>query len=123
MRVYHSATGKGVKEAGIEPEWYFTVALTRTEYDAIAANRIKTRGNNTGRVMNEVADTIGAMLSEAIADGVPRRCRVCGCTDDDCTQCIERTGEPCHWVEPDLCSACTEDTARHNVKRHKKGTR
>ena len=35
-----------------------------------------------------------------------RRCRICGCTDDDCSQCIERTGEPCHWVEEDLCSAC-----------------
>jgi hypothetical protein len=38
-----------------------------------------------------------------------RRCRVCGCTDDDCRQCIEKTGEPCHWVEEDLCSACTGD--------------
>jgi hypothetical protein len=35
-----------------------------------------------------------------------RRCRVCGCTDDDCRQCIEKTGEPCYWVEDDLCSAC-----------------
>lgn len=33
-------------------------------------------------------------------------CRVCSCTDYDCSQCIEKTGEPCHWVEPDLCSAC-----------------
>lgn len=33
-------------------------------------------------------------------------CRECGCTDDDCSGCIERTGEPCSWVEPDLCSAC-----------------
>ncbi len=35
-----------------------------------------------------------------------RKCRVCGCTDDDCSQCIKKTGEPCHWVEDDLCSAC-----------------
>ena len=33
-------------------------------------------------------------------------CRVCGCTDDDCYDCYERTGETCHWVEEDLCSAC-----------------
>jgi ParB/RepB/Spo0J family partition protein len=38
-----------------------------------------------------------------------RRCRVCGCTDDDCSQCIEKTGEPCHWVEDDLCSACVDE--------------
>lgn len=35
-------------------------------------------------------------------------CRKCGCTDLDCSGCIERTGAPCHWVEPDLCSACLE---------------
>ena len=33
-------------------------------------------------------------------------CRVCGCTEHDCSQCIEKTGKPCHWVEDDLCSAC-----------------
>ena len=35
-----------------------------------------------------------------------RACRVCGCVDDDCRACTERTGRPCHWVEHDLCSAC-----------------
>ena len=34
-------------------------------------------------------------------------CRVCRCTNVDCRRCVELTGEPCHWVEPDLCSACT----------------
>jgi hypothetical protein len=39
-------------------------------------------------------------------------CRVCGCTEDDCSNCIERTGQPCSWVErrdaglANLCSAC-----------------
>ena len=33
-------------------------------------------------------------------------CRVCGCTDDDCYACAVRTGQPCCWFEPDLCSAC-----------------
>lgn len=37
-----------------------------------------------------------------------RRCRLCGCTDDDCSGCIERTGQPCYWVAPDLCSACAD---------------
>lgn len=37
---------------------------------------------------------------------IARACRVCGCSDTDCRGCIEKTGEPCHWVEPDLCSAC-----------------
>lgn len=37
---------------------------------------------------------------------VQQVCRICGCTNDDCRQCIEKTGHPCYWVEPDLCSAC-----------------
>jgi ParB/RepB/Spo0J family partition protein len=38
-----------------------------------------------------------------------RKCRVCGCTDDDCSQCVATSGEPCHWVEDDLCSACADE--------------
>ena len=33
-------------------------------------------------------------------------CRICGCTDNDCTACYLQTGELCYWVEFDLCSAC-----------------
>ena len=43
------------------------------------------------------------------AESEERKCRVCGCTQNDCRQCIEKTGEPCHWVEDDLCSACVEE--------------
>lgn len=35
-----------------------------------------------------------------------RTCRICGCTENDCRQCVEKTGHPCHWVSADLCSAC-----------------
>lgn len=34
------------------------------------------------------------------------KCRVCGCTNADCSQCISRTGKPCYWAMEDLCSAC-----------------
>ncbi len=34
------------------------------------------------------------------------KCRVCGCTQEDCSQCIEASGQPCHWVDEDLCSRC-----------------
>jgi hypothetical protein len=43
-----------------------------------------------------------------------RRCRTCGCTDNDCCQCIAKTGRPCYWVEEDLCSACAEEEDRKN---------
>lgn len=35
------------------------------------------------------------------------KCVACGCTDQDCRGCVERTGEPCSWAEPGICSACT----------------
>lgn len=44
-------------------------------------------------------------------------CRVCGCTDDDCSGCVERTGVPCHWVDWDLCSAC--DVRRVQLSRRR----
>lgn len=34
------------------------------------------------------------------------KCKVCGCTDLDCSQCIKVTGKPCTWVEYELCSRC-----------------
>lgn len=47
--------------------------------------------------------------SDSIEMDIPFNvCRECGCTDDDCSECIEAQGEPCHWVEPDLCSRCAE---------------
>ena len=38
-----------------------------------------------------------------------RKCRVCGCTDDNCLECIKAQGHPCWWVEDDLCSRCQEN--------------
>lgn len=47
-------------------------------------------------------------LARAVKTLFNQRCRICGCTDDDCSGCIARTGRPCHWVERNLCSACAE---------------
>lgn len=38
-----------------------------------------------------------------------RLCRQCGCSDADCSQCVAKTGQPCRWVEYDLCSACASE--------------
>lgn len=38
-----------------------------------------------------------------------RACRVCGCTESNCRQCIEKTGFACHWVAEDLCSRCADE--------------
>jgi hypothetical protein len=49
------------------------------------------------------------MLSPTNAEFSLRACRACGCTAIECSQCVERTGKPCHWVEYDLCSACRDN--------------
>ena len=50
------------------------------------------------------------VLARARAQDV-RRCVVCGCTDDNCQVCIERTGKPCTWdpdfTRHDVCTACS----------------
>ncbi len=48
--------------------------------------------------------------------GVVQRCHFCGCTEDDCQRCVERTGFPCSWHDTKTCSACVEDAAAHFAK-------
>jgi hypothetical protein len=42
-----------------------------------------------------------------MTDATVRTCEICGCTDEDCSQCVEKTGSPCNWVGDELCSACS----------------
>ena len=49
---------------------------------------------------------VQAVCTVCAAAAPVRTCRTCNCTDDDCSQCIQRTGRPCRWVDKDLCSAC-----------------
>lgn len=65
-----------------------------------------------GEVRIAVDDAAVAVIEwlDGDDDSSERTCRLCGCTDDDCSGCIERTGHPCHWVETDLCSACGSTT-------------
>lgn len=56
----------------------------------------------------------GPCTTLALADDTNERsCRICGCTDLDCSGCIERTGRPCAWVpgQRDLCTACVDEAA------------
>lgn len=50
-----------------------------------------------------------------------RNCRICGCTERDCTGCVARTGHPCYWVEEDLCSACAEPSLPEGAVRTRSG--
>jgi hypothetical protein len=40
---------------------------------------------------------------------MPDPCRRCGC--DDLHACLDDLGRPCAWVEPGLCSACSDELA------------
>lgn len=62
----------------------------------------------------------GRKAGRKARDGEPATCRECGCTDDDCGACIERTGEPCTWAEEDLCSACVGAAASSRMKKAKR---
>jgi len=35
-------------------------------------------------------------------------CDICGCTDNNCRQCIEASGSACFWVDDEkrICSRC-----------------
>ncbi len=48
-----------------------------------------------------------------------RKCRVCGCTEANCTGCVERTGMACYWVSEDLCSACVSAPATGDKPKKK----
>lgn len=56
-------------------------------------------------------DKVWRKVDFAFGDSDQWICRECGCTDDDCSQCIEATGYPCRWLEPDLCSRCKDEMA------------
>ena len=99
--------------------------MIRIEQDG-GRYRVMEEGGEFGRACLEEFETVEELL-EAATDQVRaagelatavdaflgiRRCRVCGCTDDNCRECVERTGVPCSWVasaETDagpICSAC-----------------
>lgn len=64
-----------------------------------------TRGLSGFQAQRERKRRAKSLKQFARADAL-RTCRKCGCTDNDCSLCVARTGEPCHWVQFDLCSAC-----------------
>jgi ParB/RepB/Spo0J family partition protein len=82
------------------------------EFAAYADDNPATLRYDALNALEEALDkTPGAFRWEPVpageeADLRSRTCRECGCTDLDCTKCIEKTGEPCTWAGEDICSAC-----------------
>lgn len=61
-----------------------------------------------GRLHAKMFEEQGVPADFEINLAVPGRCWVCGCMEDDCRPCIERTGVPCSWAneEHTICTAC-----------------
>lgn len=53
-------------------------------------------------VQAELREMIAYILDEEEKDENERKCRVCGCTEDNACE------GGCYWVEEDLCSKCAE---------------
>lgn len=70
--------------------------------------------SNRTKICNQDLRTkVFERICATIKDELDRpTCRVCGCTETNCEQCLERTGSPCTWVSDDLCSACAASEDR-----------
>jgi PRTRC genetic system protein E len=109
LEIYESETGVQIYEKGD--------LLHEIQFVVDAANKLN-KGIEDAKVWitdylierKELAEKDKAEETPVAAEETPiRKCRVCGCTEADCSQCIEKTGKPCHWVEDDLCSACVPE--------------
>jgi hypothetical protein len=75
------------------------------DYVVMRANR----GDDLASILAGALDVFGEDPPAADV----RRCRMCGCTDDDACH------PPCSWIAADLCSACGQVilTGLRNLKR------
>ena len=58
-----------------------------------------------------IADQVGYNLIDFVEAVIDQRCRLCGCTNHNCYECMQKTGSPCRWIEEDLCSACISENS------------
>lgn len=89
----------------VDPDmWYGTKPPHPDTFDTRWGSRYQ-HGMTAEAAAQEVLDDVNRAGGNAMVSGV---CRVCGCTDDDCRQCIEATGSPCEWTDATqtLCSRC-----------------
>lgn len=76
------------------------VKVTRPDNECM---KIVTEEEQTKRIQE--AEKIMTLLTPKA--GV---CSKCGCTDEDCSQCIKAQGHPCSWANPEhtLCTRCAK---------------
>lgn len=92
------------------------IGYMRAAYCTLAMIAGETMQHSEMVTLEEMGKLIDRIVESPEPGGnltLTRKCRSCGCTDNDCRGCIERTGEPCRWIEDDLCSACVETEVDH----------
>jgi len=72
-----------------------------------AINVLGEAGVRGASVLQEFVEAIASV--SPFYGGEDQRCTGCGCTNDDCSKCIEETGTPCYWVEKNFCSRCFKE--------------
>jgi hypothetical protein len=113
-----SAAGNGVEDLLVplrclRDRWWLLVECKVPRYELTASTAVRyTKAQIEWRALTAGWPRITATSAQNAVDQIreltdaPDACRVCGCTEDDCSQCVKKTGEPCSWVAPGLCSAC-----------------
>ncbi len=56
-----------------------------------------------------VADVVFCINAIQKKKETDRVCEKCGCTENDCSECIAAQNEPCYWVAPGKCSRCFDE--------------
>jgi len=68
----------------------------------------------------EITDSYGKILVK-LNDfkkngyGAKGICKKCGCTQNDA--CVNEDVTTCHWVEPDLCSSCSQNVRKSSNRK------
>lgn len=99
-----AAAGLSIESNGFVSRFMIPEGWDRTQWNKLNDKPYKHRLIIAGALIAAEIDRYEA--AEAVESAEIRRCRVCGCTESDCTQCIEKQGHPCWWVKDDLCSSC-----------------
>ncbi len=108
--------GTAAHERGRAHEFTSEEARAAGRLGGIAVSRDREYMARIGRKGGDARSvTMQRRALQGTMDLEPQRCIKCGCTDDDCRGCIQRTGQPCRWVKRNLCSACVDQAKPEKV--------
>ena len=100
-----------------KPESKPTPEPTITPEEEKKVNEARKKGaEELKKVEEEKKQSVGVDQAKGsdktVTTKIEQTCIGCGCTENDCHQCIEKTGNPCSWVAPNKCSACFDEEGK-----------